>query len=801
MRAPRIFLLFLGLVLATSYLLERKTNLSRAQTQQSGATPCCGQPDETAPREIDFPYYSLRDGFNSTLLLVNDSPKPLDLVLAVHSASGQTVLVPTMTIQPQQKLPIDLRNLLTQLAADTAGDFGEGSLAIQLKTSTMPLGASLTVSDPAGRMVLQPNMVNKSPGLTHLPRELHGLWWGIGGPRDARIMVSNTSAKAVLADVHLDFLGEQHASAPLSFQPHETKVLSISALLAGSGLSPAGATNGGISIVPRGGEPALIAQGTIGDPMTGFSAAINFPPAQLPQASALHASGVPIGTPTPDSPFAGLGTFFPHVIVRNLSPTPQTVAITVEYPGEAGTEETILPPWQIAAYSTHVIPLEPVFSELPLPLPFCSIRIQHSGPPGSAIAEVASVEIGGDMVISSHVVSEDDPWAGSGSYLWQLGEGRESVLFLTNIGDREVAIGFRVQAEGVAFFLTNFRLEPHETRAINLRELRDQQEADFLGNVIPAQATQGSVAWIRADLVPVMGALLMLDGRSSAADVSPSYSCNCPCSFTGTVRVINPNATTTRYMVYVGESKNFGAQAYMTDCGVSYFWLNVTSDSRTNWSSQWSGIASVNNSTSKGRVTGNAPGETTIKAVHTGKDFLSSLFCSPKDKTGTGTINVQVNNKCYDVRDQITEEYRTYDVGWFPVCSYYTQTAHSYYFSFGEFNTGNYSWALVKRPLVIAASSGYGLDRWRELYGGPRIINSAYRNPVRNASVGGKRDSRHQHGDAVDLRNQTGTAAEWDSMYRTAGDAGADYREPVSDSGLGHVHADWRYHNPEDYAQ
>jgi hypothetical protein len=204
-------------------------------------------------------------------------------------------------------------------------------------------------------------------------------------------------------------------------------------------------------------------------------------------------------------------------------------------------------------------------------------------------------------------------------------------------------------------------------------------------------------------------------------------------------------------------------------------------------------------------VTGIAPGAATIKAVHTGKDFLSSLSCTRKDKTGNDTIDVQVNTKCNDVRDQITEEYRTYDIGWFPVCTYYTLTAHSYYFSFSELNTGDYSWALVRRPLVRPASSGYGLDRWRELYGAPRIINSAYRNPVHNAGVGGAPNSRHIWGDASDLRNETGTLTEWQRMYDMAGPgyANADYREPsTGPCGLACTHADWRFHDsPGDYAQ
>lgn len=61
-------------------------------TKAQATTNCCGPNPTTAPREIVFPYYSLADGFNSTLMLVSDSPKPLNFILAVHNLAGLTQL-------------------------------------------------------------------------------------------------------------------------------------------------------------------------------------------------------------------------------------------------------------------------------------------------------------------------------------------------------------------------------------------------------------------------------------------------------------------------------------------------------------------------------------------------------------------------------------------------------------------------------------------------------------------------------------------------------------------------------------
>ncbi|PYV12725.1 MAG: hypothetical protein DMG23_00110 [Acidobacteria bacterium] len=115
MRLSRIVLALVVISLIGVAFLKPPVLTTRAQAGQDAATPRYTQADTTAPREIDFPYYSLRDGFNSTLLLVNASPKPTDLFIAIRSLSGQTRLAPALTIEAQEKLSFDLATLLSEL--------------------------------------------------------------------------------------------------------------------------------------------------------------------------------------------------------------------------------------------------------------------------------------------------------------------------------------------------------------------------------------------------------------------------------------------------------------------------------------------------------------------------------------------------------------------------------------------------------------------------------------------------------------------------------------------------------------
>jgi hypothetical protein len=137
-------------------------------------------------------------------------------------------------------------------------------------------------------------------------------------------------------------------------------------------------------------------------------------------------------------------------------------------------------------------------------------------------------------VVDSHVQNEGNGWAGSGANPWRLDEDTESILFLTNESDKPARIPAKVVANSVTYYLTKLQLNPHETRAIDLRKLRDAQQPDSTNNKIPA-ATDGSVLWIRLDNVPVMGRLAVITpqgGKHSgrrASGFSLSVSRRCAC--------------------------------------------------------------------------------------------------------------------------------------------------------------------------------------------------------------------------------------------------------------------------------
>lgn len=242
------------------------------------------------------------------------------------------------------------------------------------------------------------------------------------------------------------------------------------------------------------------------------------------------------------------------------------------------------------------------------------------------------------------------------------------------------------------------------------------------------------------------------------------------------------------------------------------------------WTASYGGQISINanltgamkypNCSATAKLTVVLDGETgfTATAKYPGTDCKSATFTMTfaedcKSASGTavtakGTVEdtwTSAAITCGDERDALIKEYADKKVNLKPYCQNFTQSAGSSNYSFSDFNTGDYGWALVRNPLTVA--TGDGLNSWVTAIGSAKPINSSFRNPARNAKVGGAAQSRHMYGDAVDLKNETRTEKEYNTVAAAAKVAGADYIEPLTGPcGKGCIHADWRTH-PAGYAQ
>jgi hypothetical protein len=148
---------------------------TRPQTSPSSSSSCCGGTG-VGPRELVFPYYSLANGYKSQLLLVSDSPNPIDLTIVIRNLYGQTLL-DSETIQPQAKLTIDLGSTIAKLGGDPTQAFAEGGVAVDYVGTIMPVVGQMTVTNAALCLTREVDMVENDPGRSDIPPVLNGLWW------------------------------------------------------------------------------------------------------------------------------------------------------------------------------------------------------------------------------------------------------------------------------------------------------------------------------------------------------------------------------------------------------------------------------------------------------------------------------------------------------------------------------------------------------------------------------------------------------------------------------------------------
>jgi hypothetical protein len=258
--------------------------------------------------------------------------------------------------------------------------------------------------------------------------------------------------------------------------------------------------------------------------------------------------------------------------------------------------------------------------------------------------------------------------------------------------DQPARIGFSVTVGDTHYYLTSLMLAPHDTRAIDLRQLRDAQVADFKKNKIPAGASDGSVDWVRLDNVPVMGRVAVIMKAAGMASSYDCCTCACPLSFMGQVTV-----SPTSFAFLPGETEALSCSAKFEDCNYYVYWYDDTSWAW--WSSSNTSVVTMDTSVN-GQADAQSAGTATVTAQNTDCGYWYfnpvSYTCECSDNNASGSGSTTANVVSVSIKTQSNSNNFVF-VGTTDsqVTQYNTQLA------VGIPDGGSYSWSVSPESVTI----------------------------------------------------------------------------------------------------
>jgi hypothetical protein len=725
-------------------------------------------------REISAAYWTLEPGWSTTLEMRNNvMHHDLSVTPVLRSETGQETSLPPVTIPSQHVISINLRNAAALNHANL-GSFG--SVAFRFNG----LNASNLFAATIVRREGEPidfHFDGQDSGTKYDLGGFEGLWWIPAASSTDYLILLNPAKKSVRGTLALSSAFASHQPLAIHLGPGETKRIDLREVLGSSSVGGVG----GLSLLLPGEEPIFATQ-IIFDEVTGLAAMMKMfdrDPDDQSQSRVLRAPMMALSQPDPGLGFPAGTQLLPRIFLRNAGTAPTHVSATVDWRGQnSGT--FAIPAFSLAPGEVRTISLADYQrpGQIPLDANWGMLNLAYTGRRADLVAVSVSYDKTNRYGLQTPFSEElSRLWVGG---MWHVDPIHNTFITTGNAGKEPTA------AEVTLFYnggKSKYRMEkmlaPGEQLWLDLGHLVHDQVPDSDGNTLPPDTVTGSYELRDLDH-PYVGHLyegkLVVDKTYGHA----AYGCGNCCGYNLPYFVTDP----------FGGPPNVDFTETVDSveaCGGGI--VDVTGGGY-GWGSTDTAVATLPSKVLHTVAVGTATGSANflLEAEHPYPKCPTPIFGPTQGVTVTS---------CGDVRDQIIGEYITYGIAFTPVCSDFTQSAHSAYFTFAEISvTDDYTWALVRQPLIAAQSTGYGLDAWRTAYGGPRIINSGYRNPAHNAAVGGAPQSRHVYGDASDFGNQSGQTSEWQAMVNAAQTAHADYIEPsTGPCGYACTHADWRNHS------
>ncbi len=477
-----------------------------------------------APTELRLQgsYYDTRR-FDVSLVLNNKGPDSLPVEITVHSLHGDRLDLPTVELPGETGRILNLNEALLEAGAA----FQKGSLELRYSYEgcALVLSAGIILEDPAAGISFDELLTRSHHRVS---RRLEGLWWVPSRSSKLELVLSNHSESSLTVAVTGQSLGRaaERKSLEVDLDPRETRVINLPrAWTLTNRIGRRAWTAGSLSVTYDGEPDDLVARGMIEDRAIRYSGVVEFSDPEAEMGQDLQGTGWRLGS-FADTPLA------PVLVVRSVAEEDSTLTVGIPYTNPEGEAERLelepitLEPGEIRDLSADIYALTQNLA--PGQIETAGLEIRSSGGPGTLLAAAESVSLDGARVFRLPLVDPQTKGA-AGNYPWRISDYESTVVYLKNVTDRPRQYSGQLNYEGGAYTLGLHVLAPGETVRIDIREIRDSQQPDDNGTILPVDLSSGQLHWSAIG----SGSLHSMVGRSEYfspdGDIASTFACSSCC--------------------------------------------------------------------------------------------------------------------------------------------------------------------------------------------------------------------------------------------------------------------------------
>ena len=470
-----------------------------------GKTPAAPDPQMpmTEDHYINIPYFTESDVMHSTLTLNNNEAEAMTATLTIFNQKGERFGVPPITLQAASAARFSLKDL----TATAKGDFDAGSVEIFYHGTSMGITSQVSIVSANHHLSFESV---ETEAMDFASTTLNGIAWTPDDETQAKLALTNTTS----TPLDITAMGNEKVQS-MTLRARETRIIDLKEYLADSRATL-------MTLNHHGPLGALIATGFALNEKSGFSTNLNFVDCATAKATRVAAAHVRFGQADPQEGFPAGTSFTAPLAIANTMDMPTEAQISVTYTVHSATKTVKLKPITLGAREVKLIELSKQMARNGVtgPVEDAGVDISYFHMPGTVIGRLTSYDASGDY--SFDVPVKDPVDQGSGGYPWRLDNGYSTVVHLKNTVDKEITAVLQIRYDGGSYNPDRIKLAPYQTVAIDIRKLRDAQQKDIRGGVMPKDVESGQLSWGEE----AVGSLI---GRAEIAKVgsgiASSFSC------------------------------------------------------------------------------------------------------------------------------------------------------------------------------------------------------------------------------------------------------------------------------------